>query len=293
MNTWGFPVDRSGPRYLGAGTAPQPGAVSLLGVPYDGTTSYRPGARFGPDALRAASISLESYSPAQDRDLEEDIQLVDLGNLEVPLSAPNQVVLLVDKAATALFQQGMKPLLLGGEHSFTPGAVAAARRRVPDLVVVQLDAHADLRSSYLGDAYNHSCAMRRCLDLVGEGDLLQVGIRSGTREEFAEMRRSGRLIAPEPGALEVALERRSGRPVYLTIDLDVFDPSLVPGTGNPEPGGIRWDQFEGLLGVLSSRELVAADVVELAPALDPSGASSVLAAKVVREVALVLGPPRG
>jgi agmatinase len=177
--------------------------------------------------------------------------------------------------------------------------------RYPDLLLVQLDAHGDLRESYLGQRHNHACTMRRCLEVVGEGGLLQVGIRSGTREEFAEMRAGRRLVPPEsaalPGgprdgtrlhpmgeALATLIAERGERPIYLTVDLDVFDPAFLPGTGTPEPGGIAWWDFRAILDALPAGRIVAADVVELAPGLDPSGASSVYAAKVAREVALRL-----
>lgn len=280
--------DTHGPRYLEAGEALREGAVALFGACYDGTTSFRPGARFGPDALRAASLGLETYSPAQHADTCEDIDLVDLGNLELPAGAPAPVVERVGEAARMILARGARPLLLGGEHSVSVGAIHAVAARHPDLVLVQLDAHADLRADYLGDPYNHACAMRRALDVLPSERVLQVGIRSGTREEFGELRDSGRLVAPRAAALDEHLGRTSG-PIYLTVDLDVFDPAWLPGTGTPEPGGIDWQTFAALLAVIPRERLVAADVVELAPMLDPTGCSAVLAAKVVREIALTLG----
>lgn len=280
--------DLHGPLYLEAKRTAVQGAVALIGVPYDGTTSFRPGARFGPDALRAASIGIETYSPEQDADYCERGALVDLGNLELPSASPADVCGAVERAVCWAFDEGLIPLVLGGEHSITPGAVAAAKRRAPDLVVVQLDAHADLRPSYLGERYSHACAMRRTLEVVGDESLVQVGIRSGTREEFDELRQSQRYLHPEPEALEWRLRSLGDRPLYLTVDLDVFDPSSFPGTGTPEPGGIDWPLFAALLQAIPSERMIAADVVELAPNLDASGCSAVLAAKVVREVVLRL-----
>ncbi|MGM0576414.1 MAG: agmatinase [Myxococcota bacterium] len=282
-----FTLDDAGRRFLGAAPEAAEGEVALLGVPYDGTTSFRPGARFGPGALREASDVLETYSPVLDRDLE-DRRYADLGDLEVPFGAPDPVVDMVEAAARDLLGRGIRPVLLGGEHSPTTGAIRAAAAHHPDLVVVQLDAHADLRESYLGSPHNHACTMRRCLEIVGSGRLIQVGIRSGTRAEFTEMREAGRLVDPEPEALARALEPHRGSPVYLTLDLDVFDPGVMGGTGTPEPGGLLWSHFAALLPALTECRLVAADVMELAPALDPTGASSVLAAKVTREVMLLL-----
>jgi agmatinase len=258
----------------------------VFGVGYDGTTSFRPGTRSGPDAIRRASEGLETYSPRQDADLE-DLHITDAGNLDIQFGAPEPVVEQVADAVSEILDNGARPFMLGGEHSLTAGAVRGAVRHHPDLVVVQLDAHADLRQEYLGGPFSHACAMRRCLDVLeGHDSLIQVGIRSGTREEWQEMRSQGTLVAPSPQALRERLSRCKDRPVYLTVDLDLFDPAYLPGTGTPEPGGIDWACFEALVEVLAETNIVACDVMELAPDLDPSGVSSVLAAKVVRELLL-------
>jgi agmatinase len=165
--------------------------------------------------------------------------------------------------------------------------VAAVAALHPELVLVQLDAHADLRQEWLGTRHSHACAMRRCLEVLPSQRLLQIAIRSGTREEFSELRGSGRLVAIE--AMAEALRPLRGHPLYLTVDLDWFDPAVLPGTGTPEPGGFLWPHFADLVDELRHHQLVAADVVELAPQLDPTGVSSVLAAKVVRSLLLLLG----
>lgn len=265
---------------------PIPGAVAVFGAPYDCTTSFRPGARGGPSAIRALSDGLESYSPEQDQDLE-DYALVNLGDLELTHGSPGPVMDEVRGAVHELLRNQLKPLMLGGEHSLTAAAVEAVAQKHPDLVVVQLDAHADLRPEYLGERYSHASAMRRSLEaLQGPQCLLQVGIRSGTREEFAWMRQHNSLLPAAPELLTARLAQLGPRPVYLTIDLDVFDPAALPGTGTPEPGGIHWPTFAQLLACLPGARLVAADIMELSPALDPSGCSTVLAAKVLREVIL-------
>ena len=284
-------LSTDGPIYLEATRAPTRCDVGLVGVPFDGTSSYRSGARLGPDAIRGASVALETYSPELDRDTE-DMILGDYGNLEVGTGRPERVAEAAGTVTAALLERGIAPLLLGGDHSWTPGPVKAALARFPDLVLVQLDAHADLRDGYLGEPFSHAAGMRRCLDFLDSSAFLQVGIRSGTREEFRELRRSGRLIEATATALEAALARFGDRPIYLTCDLDIFDPAVLCGTGVPEPGGIDWPTFAALLQVLVSRRIVAADVVELAPGVDPSGASSVLAAKVVRELALLMAAAR-
>ena len=208
--------------------------------------------------------------------------------MEIPFGAPEPVLELVREATATVLNQGLRPLMLGGEHSISSGAVAALVERHPDLVLVQLDAHADLRDSWLGTRHSHACAMRRCLDVLPSGNLLQLAIRSGTREEFRELQASGRRIT-DAEALRQALNPLHGTPIYLTVDLDWFDPAVLPGTGTPEPGGFRWQDFAAVIDVLKGHQLVAADVVELAPQLDTSGMSAVLAAKVTRSLLLLLG----
>ena len=278
--------ENDGAIYMGSQRDPAGCRVGLFGVPYDGTTSFRPGTRFGPAAIREVSSGLESYCPQLDLDLE-DLAFADLGALNIPFGAPEPVVMAVQRATEAVLALGLKPLMLGGEHSISSGAVAAVAAQHPDLVLVQLDAHADLRHEWLGAKHSHACAMRRCLEVLPSQQLLQIAIRSGTREEFSELRATGRLVAIEQ--LVQTLQPLRGKPIYLTVDLDWFDPAVLPGTGTPEPGGFMWNHFAELITELSQQNLVAADVVELAPMLDPSGVSSVLAAKVVRSLLLSLG----
>ncbi|MFM7754028.1 MAG: agmatinase [Cyanobium sp.] len=278
--------DADGAIYMGSRRDPAGCRVGLFGVPYDGTTSFRPGTRFGPAAIREVSSGLETYCPQLDGDLE-DLACADLGAVAIPFGAPEPVVAAVKQATEAVLALGLKPLMLGGEHSISSGAVAAVAAQQPELVLVQLDAHADLRQEWLGTHHSHACAMRRCLEVLPSQQLLQVAIRSGTREEFSELRQSGRLVAIEQMA--EALRPLRGKPVYLTVDLDWFDPAVMAGTGTPEPGGFLWSHFAELVSELRHHNLVAADVVELAPQLDPSGVSSVLAAKVVRSLLLLLG----
>lgn len=278
--------ETDGAIYMGSQRDPAGCRVGLFGVPYDGTTSFRPGTRFGPAAIREVSSGLESYCPQLDLDLE-DLAFADLGALDIPFGAPEPVVMAVQRATEAVLALGLKPLMLGGEHSISSGAVAAVAAQHPDLVLVQLDAHADLRHEWLGAKHSHACAMRRCLEVLPSQQLLQIAIRSGTREEFSELRATGRLVAIEQ--LVQTLQPLRGKSIYLTVDLDWFDPAVLPGTGTPEPGGFMWNHFAELITELSQHNLVAADVVELAPMLDPSGVSSVLAAKVVRSLLLSLG----
>lgn len=278
--------DTDGAIYMASRRDPAGCRAGLFGVPYDGTTSFRPGTRFGPAAIREVSSGLESYCPQLGLDLE-DLAFADLGAVNIPFGAPEPVVAAVKRATESVLELGLKPLMLGGEHSISSGAVAAVAAAHPELVLVQLDAHADLRHNWLGAQHSHACAMRRCLEVLPSGQLLQIAIRSGTRDEFAELHQSGRLVAIEQMASALAPLR--GKPLYLTVDLDWFDPAIMPGTGTPEPGGFLWSHFAALVDELRHHQMVGADVVELAPQLDPTGVSSVLAAKVTRSLLLLLG----
>ena len=277
--------DREGAIYMGASRDPNGCKVGLFGVPYDGTTSFRPGTRFGPSAVREVSTGLETYCPQLDQDLEA-MAYVDLGAVEIPFGAPEPVLEAVHHATTQVLDLQLKPLMLGGEHSISSAAVAAVAERHPDLALVQLDAHADLRDEWLGSRHSHACAMRRCLEVLPSRELLQIAIRSGTKEEFSELRSSERLVPFDQ--MVSRLQGLRGQPLYLTVDLDWFDPAVMPGTGTPEPGGFLWQHFAELVHELRHHHLVGADVVELAPQLDPSGISSVLAAKVTRSLLLLM-----
>ena len=281
------PFDSDGSIFMGSRRDPAGCRIGLFGVPYDGTTSFRPGTRFGPAAIREVSQGLETYCPQLEMDLE-DLAFADLGAVDIPFGAPEPVVEAVQQATGTVLDLGLKPLMLGGEHSISSGAVAAVAEQHPDLVLVQLDAHADLREEWLGARHSHACAMRRCLEVLPSGDLLQLAIRSGTRDEFQELQTSGRRIT-DAAALRQALKPLQGKPIYLTVDLDWFDPAVLPGTGTPEPGGFLWRDFAAVVDVLREHRLIAADVVELAPQLDTSGVSSVLAAKVTRSLILLMG----
>ncbi|MDA7433197.1 agmatinase [Synechococcus sp. AH-601-N10] len=284
------PIDQSlfddeGAIFMGARRNPEGCRVALFGVPYDGTTSFRPGTRFGPAAIREVSTGLETYCPQLDQDLE-DLAYADIGAVEIPYGDPEPVVDAVRDATSTVLAAGMKPLMLGGEHSISSGAVAAVAKQHPDLVLVQLDAHADLRHEWLGARHSHACAMRRCLEVLPSQELMQIAIRSGTSDEFKELRHSERLISVQDIPNRMSTLR--GRPIYLTVDLDWFDPAVMPGTGTPEPGGFIWNDFAAVINELRHHRLMGADVVELAPQLDPSGISSVLAAKVTRSLLLLM-----
>ncbi|MCL2857645.1 MAG: agmatinase [Oscillospiraceae bacterium] len=270
----------------------------LFGAPYDSTTSGRPGARFGPGAIRADSWGLETYSPYQDKDLE-DLAFFDAGDLELPFGDSAAALALIEEQTRAILETGKLPFLLGGEHLVTLGAVRAVAAKYPDLHLIHFDAHADLREDYLGVKLSHACVIRRCWETLGDGRIAQFGIRSGTREEFT-WAQSGHTALHKFGffgieeldeGLPKLMESLAAKkvPVYLTVDIDVLDPSIMPGTGTPEAGGIS--AFAELLSAVLyvfKANVVACDLVELAPGLDPSGVSTATAAKLVREMLLAI-----
>lgn len=278
------------PRFLCAETPFESARVVLLGCPFDETASFRRGARFGPDAIREASDCLETYSPHLDKDLS-DAALCDMGDVDFASGDTEAVLDSVRAEALGVFRAGKRPICLGGEHLVSLPLVEAALDVFPGLAVFQWDAHADLRDDYLGGRLSHACAMRRILDLEDVGPLRQFGVRSGTREEFEWMRANETMRLLSPEAVSAALQETGDSAVYLTLDVDVVNPGEMPGTGSPEPGGPGLDALIDCIRVLdaSGARIVGADVVELAPEWDPSGASAVAAAKIVRELTLVLG----
>ena len=274
--------------FIGADADYAEARAVIFGAPYDSTTSFRPGARFGPAAIRGESFGIETYSPYQGRGLE-DARVHDAGDLELPFGAPGRALDMIEAKAAAILADGKLPVLRGGEHLVSLGAVRAAAKRFPALRVIHFDAHADLREDYLGVKLSHACVMRRCHDILGDGRIWQFGIRSGTREEF-EFMREGR-VTTEPFTLKTlpSVSFPEGTPVYLTVDMDVLDPSEFPGTGTPEAGGVRFEELlAAVRGVFARFNVVAFDNVELAPSLDPTGRSTALACKFLREELLAL-----
>ena len=278
-----------GAGFIGAESAFGAAGVVLFGAPYDSTTSFRPGTRFGPSAVRTESFGIETYSPYQDRDLETDVRVHDAGDLELPFGAPDRALEMIEAKAAEILDAGKVPFLLGGEHLVTLGSVRAVARRHPDLRIIHFDAHADLREDYLGVRLSHACVMRRCHDILGDGRIWQFGIRSGTRDEFAFMKAGHVVTEPFTAKTLAGLSFPKGTPVYLTVDLDVLDPSEFPGTGTQEAGGLRFAELHSALcEILSRFNVVALDNVELSPALDPSGRSTALACKLLREELLAM-----
>jgi agmatinase len=271
--------------FLAAGSG---GRMVLLGAPLDQTTSFRPGARFAPERIREVSDALEEYSPVLDRGLDE-IDFEDLGDLVLPFGDLKESLERIEEAAADLARQGRVPLALGGEHLISLPILRGMKRYHPDLVFLQFDAHADLRDEYLGQADSHATVVRRIVELIGGERVYQFGIRSGTREEFAFGRANTRFFPGGVDSLEAVLGELAGRPLYLSIDIDVVDPAFAPGTGTPEAGGIGSLELFAALYALKDMRLVGMDIVEVCPPADPGDITSLLAAKLVREALLLWG----
>lgn len=269
--------------------------IVLFGAPFDSTTSYRPGARFGSQAIRNESYGLETYSPYQGKDLT-DYKIFDSGDLELPIGDTEKVLAEIQDCTEIILSSGKIPFMIGGEHLVTLGSVRAAAEKYPDLHIIHFDAHADLRDDYLGAKLSHACVLRRCWEVLGDGRITQFGIRSGDREEW---RWGKEHVMTHPfivdmEVLQETLRKLEGKPVYFTLDLDVLDPSVFPGTGTPEPGGISFEELRrAVTRICSAARIVGCDVNELSPALDASGASTAVACKIVREMLLaLLGNPK-
>lgn len=268
-------------------------SLHILGFGFDGTACFRKGTRLGPDALRDVSDGIESYSPYLNLDTE-NYKFYDLGNLQVDnqeetswKSATDDFIDVFGKIP--LKEKGVKTLVIGGEHSISYGPIKTYLEEYEDLVLIHLDAHADLRDGYEGYHYSHASIIRRSVDHFKEShDLIQYGIRSGTKEEYDWMKEKKTIMSSRQEFLEKIKGIDNNRPIYLTLDLDYFDPSFFPGTGTPEPGGEDFHSFISLVKILKEKNFVGCDVVELAPDIDSTGNSSVFAAKVVRELILAL-----
>ena len=259
----------------------------IFGAPMDSTTSYRPGTRFASSAMRQESFGIETYSPYQDKDLE-DIKVFDGGDLELPFGNPRKSLDMIQETIKTILEANKLPCMIGGEHLVTLGAIEAVVEKYPDLRIIHFDAHTDLRDEYLGEKLSHASVIRRVHDLVGDGKIHQFGIRSGERDEFYWAKEHTNLNKFNFKGLQEAIEECQNYPVYFTIDLDVLDPSVFPGSGTPEAGGVTFMELLEAIITVSKLNVVAMDINELSPVYDQSGASTALACKVLRELLLAM-----
>ncbi len=267
--------------YFGCSSAYEEAQIVLFGAPFDSTTSFRPGTRFASKVMRGDSFGLESYSPYQDKDLCDRL-LFDAGDLELSIGNTEIALALIEGHVRTMLTDGKLPFMIGGEHLVTLGALRAAREFYPDLHILHFDAHTDLRDHYLGEKLSHASVMRRAWELFGDGHIHQFGIRSGEREEFQWAKTHTDLHPFNFEGLEEAVKAIGDAPVYFTLDLDVLDPAVLPGTGTPEAGGVSFDQLLRAILSMSQLNVVACDLMELNPAFDPSCVSTHTACKVSR-----------
>lgn len=261
----------------------------IYGMPMDWTVSFRSGSRFGPGRIREASLGLEEYSPYIDRHLE-DVNYFDAGDIPLPFGNAAKSLDLIEAYVDGLLADGKFPLGLGGEHLVSWAVFRAMFKKYPDMAIIHIDAHADLREQYEGEPLSHSTPIRKACDLIGPENVYSFGIRSGMREEFQFAKESGMYLAKfdvvEP--LKEVLPILAGRNVYVTIDIDVLDPAHAPGTGTAEAGGITSKELLEAITLISNSNLniIGADLVEVAPAYDPTEQTQIAASKFIREMLL-------
>lgn len=256
--------------------------IVMMGMPFDGTVSYRSGSRFAPEQIRLASWGLEEYSPTFDKHLE-DCNFHDVGDLEFPLGNTKKSLEMIADNVRQIYKDGKRVFGIGGEHLVTYPEIIAVSEFYKDLAIIHFDAHTDLRTEYLGEELSHSAVIRLSTKFVKPENIKQIGIRSGMKEEFEFMKKHNTLSSSYSD-----LDKLKGKPVFVTVDLDVLDTSIMPGTGTPEVGGLTFDELLGWFKYLKKFNIVGADVVELAPDYDSSGASTAVATKVIRELLMVM-----
>ncbi len=256
--------------------------IIMLGLPFDGTVSYRPGSRFAPEQIRLASWGLEEYSPNFDKHLT-DVNFHDAGDLELPLGNTYKSLDVIEQNVEDIYKDGKKVFSIGGEHLVTLPEIKAVSKFYKDLAIVHFDAHTDLREEYLGEEMSHSAVIRHASKIVGPENIKQIGIRSGMKEEFEFMKEHQTLIHKFE-----ELDTLKNKKIFITVDLDVLDPSVMPGTGTPECGGMQFNELIEWFKYLKNFDIIGADVVELAPDYDASGVSTAVATKVIRELLMIM-----
>lgn len=263
--------------------------MCLWGIPLDVTSSFRPGSRFAPQIIRSVSDVLEEFSPYLKRDLKE-VPFCDLGDLDLSPGKIEENLERIEAAAAQILADGKFPLSLGGEHLVTYPLIRAVHQHYPDLAVIHLDAHADLREDYLGERYSHATVMRLVAEEIGPANLYQLGIRSCTWEELVYGSEKTNLFLDKIQApLFRLVPELKERPLYITLDIDVVDPAFAPGTGTPEPGGCSPHEIFSTIYLLKGARVVGLDLVEVCPAYDHNNITAILAAKIIREAILCFG----
>lgn len=257
--------------------------IVMLGLPFDGTVSYRSGSRFAPEQIRLASWGLEEYSPRFDKELA-DCNFHDAGDLEFPLGNTKGSLDIIKQNVEQIYKDGKRVLGIGGEHLVTyPEIEAISKLYGDELAIIHFDAHTDLREEYLGEELSHSAVIRLCTKFVNPQNIKQIGIRSGMKEEWEFMGVNNTLVREYSG-----LDCLKDKKVFVTVDLDVLDPSVMSGTGTPESGGMSFNELMGWFEYIKDFDIIGADVVELSPDYDHSGCSTAVATKVIRELLMIM-----
>ncbi|WP_100401460.1 agmatinase [Bacillus sp. FJAT-42315] len=279
----------SGNVFIGSHPNYEESSVVLYGMPMDWTVSYRPGSRFGPTRIREVSIGLEEYSAYLDIEMEE-LKYFDAGDIPLPFGNAQKSLDLIEDYIDGLLKDGKFPLGMGGEHLVSWPVMKAVAKKYPDLAIIHMDAHTDLRTEYEGEPLSHSTPIRKIAELIGPSNVYSFGIRSGMKEEFQWAKENGMHISKfevlEP--LKEILPTLAGRPVYVTIDIDVLDPAHAPGTGTVDCGGITSKELLASIHAIARSEVnvVGGDLVEVAPIYDSSEQTANTASKLIREMML-------
>ena len=268
--------------FLGCNKDIKDADILLIGIPYDGTSSFRPGSRFAPNAIRETSYGIETYSPIFDKDIEEDLSICDIGDMELPFGNFQKATYIIEKKLEEI--PSKKVVSIGGEHLITLPIVKHFYKKYNDIYLIHFDAHADLRDDYLGEKLSHATVIRRIAEIIGFEKVFQYGIRSGTKDEYNLIKKHKTLNRSIDEIKNIIGKSH----VYISVDLDVLDPSIFPGTGTPEPGGFSFNELINFIRQLDSLNIVGCDVVELSPHYDNSGVSTIVAAKVIRELFYIL-----
>lgn len=280
-------MNRNISTFIGCDNEYNESKIVLFGAPFDSTTSFRPGTRFASSAMRSESIGIETYSPYQDLDLE-DIPVFDAGDLELTFGNASVTLDTITEFSKKVLEDSKIPFMIGGEHLVTLGSIRAVAEKYPDLHVIHFDAHADLREDYMGEKLSHATVMRRTWEILGDDRIFQFGIRSGEKNEFYWGKDHVKTSKFTFFGLEDVIQNLKDKPVYFTLDLDVLDPSIFPGTGTPEAGGVTFNELLGAIMKLAPLNIVGLDINELSPIYDHSGTSTAVACKLVREIIMTI-----
>jgi agmatinase len=262
-------------------------SIVVFGAPYDGTTSYRPGTRLAPNRVRLESVGIETYSPYQDKEMT-DCKIHDAGDTEIALGSVDKTLNSIYNSAKAYYKDNKKTLMIGGEHLVSYPTIKACYERFPELRVIHFDAHTDLRDTFLGEAMSHATVIKKVADKLGDNRIFHFGIRSGTKAEFEYAKQHQYIEIAGVSTITEILDKLEGHPIYITLDVDVLDPSIMSGTGTPEAGGISYKELLKALLQLQGQNIVGSDIVELSPDYDNSGVSTATACTLIRELLLLM-----